>query len=161
MRTHAVLDTSGIKKLEKDLAKLKSSSVDFGYPTAAVHEPSGLTYGHLASILEWGIRGKIPARPALRQTTEELQTSPTAFESVVKGHFARFLTSNSTRFVEPLNRAAGEYLSDYYADLMDDWRTRGDSARNNAPMTIGLKGFNKPFEETGELIANVDYKINS
>jgi len=159
-KIHAVLDTSGIKRLQKDLKKLEKGSVDFGYPEPDVHEPSGLTYGHLASILEWGIRDKIPPRPALRQTVETFKTDKTGYETAVKASLERFLESKN-RIADAVYRASGEHLSDQYADTMDDWRTIGSRATNNAPLTIDLKGFNKPFEETGELIDNVDYRVNT
>ncbi len=56
------LDTSGIKDLKKRVQKLNGRSVDWGF-LEGTHQGSGLTYASLASILEYGLPGKIPARP--------------------------------------------------------------------------------------------------
>ncbi len=158
-RMTAILDTRGIKKLEKDLKQLSSSSVDFGYTQPKVHKGSGLTYGHLASILEWGIKGKIPARPALRDTTESLITSKKRFELSIQQPVSMFLYGNSGALNSILD-TAGSHLSSRYEEKMDNWLLTGSTAKNNAPLTIGIKGFNKPFEDSGELINNTDYTIN-
>lgn len=158
-RMKAVLDTSGIKALKRDLKELEASTVDFGYTTPSIHKPSGLTYGHLARILEWGIRGKIPARPALRDTTESLQVSTKRFELAIQQPLSMFLEGSSSA-LNSLLETSGSHLSSRYSQTMDNWLLNGSRKRDNADDTIDLKGFNKPFEESGELIANTDYKIN-
>lgn len=158
-RMKAVLDTSGIKALKRDLKQLEKATVDFGYPTPSIHKPSGLTYGYLASLLEWGIRGKIPARPALRDTTESLQVSTKRFELALQGPLSMFLEGSSSSLNNIL-QTSGSHLSSRYAQTMDNWLLNGSNAKDNAQLTIDLKGFNKPFEESGDLINNTDFKIN-
>lgn len=158
-RSYAKLDLKGVRNLESGLNRMKKQTVDFGFPEPTIHSPSGMTHGHLAKILEYGIRGKIPARPAMRQTVEGLLVDRKGFEEVIKAPMANFLTSKN-HIVDAVSRASGHYLSEAYADTMDYWSSVGSSARNNAPLTIDLKGFNKPFEQTGELISSTDYRIN-
>lgn len=149
---YAKLDLKGLRDLESGLERVRRQSVDFGYPEATMHSYSGMTHGELATKLEFG-SGNIPARPAFRQTLESLVASKGAFEKVVSVPVRKFLVSRN-HISDSIFRSAGEYLSEAYANTMDNW------PRDNAPATRANKGFNKPFEETGELIDSVDYRVN-
>ncbi len=151
------VDYSGLVDLEKKLKTLESSSVDFGYVNSGIHSGAGIPYASLAALLEWG-NDKIPARPAFRDTIERLKAQRKGFEFFVGPVLGQYITSN-TSSPKRVYDEAGSYLSDIYKTTMEDWFIHGSKNRRNAQLTIELKGFNKPYVETGELVNHVDYRI--
>jgi hypothetical protein len=54
---------------------------------------------------------------------------------------------------------SGEHLVDRHGDTMYNWLSSGTMNNDNAETTVGLKGFNMPFVESGELIESISYRV--
>ena len=160
----STLDLSGIKKLESKLNKLKTKEVDFGYfQSTGTHSTAKMPYASLAWILEEGTRSNeggyaIPPRPALKDLASKLRTSHTEFETEMTPFYKTFLENESQSEIS-LVRNAAEHLKGRYQYNMEFWYIEGSKNTRNAPLTLALKGHNRPYEDTGELIANADYRI--
>lgn len=151
------IDFSGLEDLEKKLKTLESSSVDFGYVNSGIHSKAGIPYASLAALLEWG-NDKIPPRPAFRDSIERLKVKHKGFEYFVGPELGRYMMTRTTS-PKRVYDETGKYLVDIYRTSMEDWFINGSMNRKNAQLTIELKGFNKPYVETGELVNHVDYRI--
>lgn len=156
------LDMSGLKSLKKNLNKLGSSTVSWGF-FGGHHSEADMSYAALAWLLEEGTRSSnhgyaIPPRPAFKQMLSELRTNHKGYEYDTAYAYKGFLEGATDYKV--ILTASGEYLSGYHQDTMYNWVTDGLNAQHNSPVTVGLKGFDRPFVETGELIQNVAYRIN-
>ena len=153
----------GLNKLKKRINKIKAANIKVGYFGGEQHSTAGMSYAALASILEFGTVNAngsvIPPRPALRQLgfrwpyvyrNSFIKSIERDFSQTIKGHGS----------VEGLMDSSGKLLKSQYQQVMESWSTEGSQNRNNAELTIQLKGFDKPFDETGELIRNVKYKVD-
>lgn len=162
MRIHSSVsvDLSGLKKLKKDLKKLESQTVEWGF-LYGTHSKADMSFAALAWLLEEGSRSNsggwsIPPRPAFKSTISTIQHSP-SFEHEMSKKVGNYIygKSSSTYLMNEL----GDFAVDLHKDTMLSWITSGSQNRHNSPVTISIKGFDKPFTETGELVQNVKYRI--
>ena len=157
MKVH--LDTSGIKKLKSKLRSLSNKKVDWGYPEGAgEYSTADMPYAELASMLEWGVRGRIPPRPALRESIEDLQVNRKDFENNIEPYIKDFLISE-TGSADKVANKSGEYLKESYQHKMEFWYIEGSQNKHNAPLTKALKGHDRPYIDTGELIKNATFNV--
>lgn len=153
---------AGLNKIKRKVRKIKASKIRVGYFDGEQHSTAGMSYAALATILEYGAvtdtGGVIPPRPALRQLGFRW---PYVYQKkfVTSIHKEFDQTLSGAVSVESLMNSSGELLKLNYQQIMDKWKTQGSQNRNNAKLTVELKGFDKPYEETGELIRNAKYKV--
>lgn len=149
--------SSGMKEINrfiKNLEKLESESVDYGYFGGKVHvteyDKSGNTEAYLMMILEMGSESaNIPARPVFRRTGESMQD-----------------ISNSKKLSTPLKKfllAACDNKDKISSTLLEIGDIlRKETQKNfgrankiglepNRSKTIAKKGRNDPLVDTGSL----------
>ncbi|MBG23656.1 MAG: hypothetical protein CMF22_10060 [Idiomarinaceae bacterium] len=151
----AVLDLSGLRDLEKDLTKLESKHVEWGF-LSGEHSTAEMSYAELAWMLEDGT-DKIPPRPAFRDMIAGLITSHKAFEYEIKDEMQRLVYGMGNPY--NVHKASGEYLKALYTDTMVSWFSDGSMNRQNSKVTKAIKGHAMPYVWTGELVQNVEYQI--
>jgi len=150
------LDKSGIKDLRKKLQKLHKRELDWGF-FEGFHSKAQMPYAELAAILEYGT-DSIPPRPAFGSLVNSLEASHIAYEMDVTKPFKDYLERDMS---DPYKifEVSGEHLVDRHGDTMYNWLSSGTMNNDNAETTVGLKGFNMPFVESGELIESISYRV--
>lgn len=157
-------DYSGLNRLKNKLATLEKKEIEWGF-LSGTHSQADMTYAALAFLLETGRRNEagtgwdIPPRPAFRQSVQELRLG-NGYENHIRQYLGSYLTSKSEAGLPAFLNASGRYLENSYRESMTDWIVNGSKYKHNARMTINLKGFDRPYVESGELTQNVQYQIN-
>lgn len=157
------LNVDGLRKLKSKLNKIRGSRIEWGF-LGGEHSSADMSYAALAWLLETGRRSvsgsgwDIPPRPAFRQSIQEIALG-NSFEESLSGMLGHYLSPRSNTSSDAFLEATGKFLSKSYEESMINWRFNGTSYKHNAPMTVSLKGFDRPFVETGELTMNVEYKV--
>lgn len=157
------LNVDGLKHLKQKLNRIRGSKVEWGF-LGGEHSTADMSYAALAWLLETGRRSvsgsgwDIPPRPAFRQSIEEIALG-SSLEQSLSGMLGHYLSPSSNVSSNAFLEATGKFLSQSYEESMVNWRFNGIAYNHNAPMTVALKGFDRPFVETGELTMNVEYKI--
>lgn len=159
----STLDLSGLKSHLKHMKALEIKSADVGYFSGR-HSKANMSYAELAALLEYGSRSSqggyaIPPRPALRDLASKMRASSAEFEADLSKVIMSYIENNSASTSYLMNETANHFKKRYQYNMYN-WRYVGSQNKNNAPLTIALKGFNRPYEETGELIRNVQTRIN-
>jgi len=156
------LDMKGVKSLKGRLRGLEVRKVKWGY-FEGQHSSAGMSYAALANLLEEGTRSSsggygIPPRPAFKDSLQSVKHNRSGFERALQGRMSSFV-----RGVESspagVHNLSGTYLKNRYQDSMDFWIMGGSQYQHNAPGTVALKGKDKPFDETGELIRNATFRV--
>lgn len=155
------VNKKGLKRVKRQVAKVRQKRVKVGY-LGGTHSTANMPYAQLAAILEYGAAldngAVIPPRPALRQFGFRWDyVYKQQFLNDIRFDFESVLTGKST--ADSLMKISGERLKTNYQEIMRTWISGGSQNRHNAGLTIQLKGFDKPFVETGELIANAKYEV--
>ena len=156
-------DFKGIAALKRKLRRLEAKKIEWGF-LEGQHSEADMTYAALAWMLEMGVRQEngtgweIPPRPAFRQSIQELRVKG-GFERHAKPYLRAYLSPSGGGNIQPFLDSSGKFLANSYKDSMINWRFNGSAYRHNAKLTIQLKGFDRPYVETGELTQNVQYDI--
>lgn len=153
------LNMQGLKQLEKKTTSLSRRKIKEGFFEG--QHSSGVSNAGLALLLEYGRRESsensyIPPRPAFSELIFKLKHTP-IFRRYAQKLYKQFLLGeiSENKFLESL----GEFMAGWHKDIMFNWVSDGTINTSNAPLTIEMKGFNRPFYETGELIDSATYRI--
>lgn len=146
------IDNSVWEKLKKNMLQANEVAGELGWDG----QQYGLNHDNLpmaqvASWIEEGVASQnIPPRPYMRvglrdalKKGENKQQFDMMVKAVMDG-----------RSVMQAYRTSTDAFENTLRKVMLDW----DSPAN-AALTVALKGFNDPLVETGELIANVNFKV--
>lgn len=158
MGKNAELNLSGLDHLEKKLKNLSKKEVEWGYPDGAgMHSQAKLPYATVAAMQEWGTK-KIPSRPALRETVQDLKTAKYEFTKELAPYYKVFL-EQKTQTDTLLVNASGHHLVGRYQNKMMFWYVDGSKNNRNAPLTYFFKGHAMPYVDSGELIRNATFIV--
>lgn len=152
-----------LEKFKKHLSKLNDENTAVGYTTDQLHLQDGreeaIDMAYLATILHEGTQdGRIPPRPFLRQTLQQLTS----------GNKFRFLRKPFINYLESINNK--QYSVDQLLlDLGDIIRKEVQKnfginntidLESNAPSTIRKKGSDDPLVESGVLRDSLKVKTS-
>lgn len=138
--------------LENAVAQFVADVKDVGQITVGIdpkkvptiHPNSILTYGKIASIMEYGCpTSNIPARNFLRNTVRK---NGKGWQAFLNKKF-RGVIGNSAKSKRVVILLAEKIQADARAMI-----TKGRLRPRNAATTIRMKGFNKPLYETGAFV---------
>ena len=157
---------SGMKEINrfiKDLKKLESESVDYGYFDGKVHitqyDNSGVTEAYLMMILEMGSESSnIPARPVFRRTGESMQD--VANSKKLKAPLKKFLigTADQKDVISSILLDVGELLR---SETQKNFGSNNKiGLAPNSSKTISKKGRNDPLVDTGTLRDNMSVRTS-
>lgn len=153
------LNTEGLASLNNKLKSLEKRKIQQGFFDSQHSE--GVSNAALAFLLEYGRRGTseqshIPPRPAFSEFIFKLKHTPLFFNKAQK-LYQKFLLGSITekQFLEDL----GLFMTSWHKDIMFNWVSDGSTSTSNAPLTIQMKGFNRPFYETGKLIESSTHRV--
>lgn len=153
-------DIKPLVALLKQIESAKNVWVDAGFfqslykrvekKSEIKHKTEPLTPAQKAIINEFGVPGKVPARPFMRNTFRNNR------------NFVDMLQKNATKVVKdhwPINKAL----------VLLGEKVRGEIIREinaldeppNAPGTIARKRSSKPLIDTAEMRNNVNYRLNT
>lgn len=147
------VDNSVWEKLKKNMLQANEVAGELGWTPSEVYGSNhdNLPMAQVANWIEEGVASQnIPPRPYMRvglrnalKKGENKQQFDMMVKAVLDGRSAmQAYRSSSNAFENTLRK------------VMLDWDNPA-----NAPLTVALKGFNDPLVETGELIANVNFKV--
>ena len=139
------------QQVEKTIKEALVKYKDAPAVTVGIHEDAGnhpnanMTNAKLGATLNYGVPGRIPARPWL-------------IPGYKKGE-RRYVKDLKNSIEEGLNLPTamlkvGALAKDEIQQFMTDLRRP-----RNAPLTIKHKGFDNPLIDTGVLRSSVDYKL--
>jgi len=137
----------GGDKLEKVLAEIgrnMSGSVKVGFMSGATY-PDGTPVPQVAFWNEFGT-SRIPPRPFFR--TMIANESPGW--SVLIGRAAKEYDYNAGTVLKFM----GDKISEQLQQSIVGWQDP-----QNSPVTVALKGFNKPLVDTGQMQNSIDYEV--
>ena len=140
-----------------DLARLADNiediSVGYGFKPG-IHQPSGLTYAFLASILENGTAdGHIPPRPYLRLSAEIIS------QRIDRQVRNKLLSLINDSLPVRKTRIASEFgeVADYAAfEVKRVIRQRAVKVLDNSISTLSQKEGSRPWIDSGELISKIE-----
>lgn len=141
-----ISDEKPLNELLKRLTKLENTSVEYGYDATPHH--SGKTLAEIAAIHEYGMYGN-PERDFMHQTFINLSL----FESPK-------ILKNAEEYMYYGGNIMSVYanIGKMAISMITDTISAGNFTEN-APMTIALKGSNKPLIETGQLQHGAKYWV--
>ena len=133
------------------LARGKYQRLDIHFGVEhAIHARSGLSTGEILAINEFGSPSKkIPARPFMRTSTEEMKR---IIRNYVRGRKAQGIPWIGSIEANEIGRLGRTIIQ----DTIINWSTPP-----NAPSTIRRKGEDNPLLETGLLWKSVEYDIQT
>lgn len=146
-------DLSGFKNLKKELNKLKSRHIKFGwingkkYP--ASHKNAGKYIASIAVLQEYGF-DKIPRRAYFRQMINTIKHS-SKYRSDIGEIFVSALHGNLDE--SKLNKLAQELPKDYNESVL---------RQNKKPLaeyTVSIKGHTFQMDHTGYMLTNFSSKV--
>lgn len=144
-------DLSVWKDLRKNFIKANKAEGRLGWFAEDVYGPSNDNL-QMAQVAAWNEEGTeiAPERPVMRVGLMR------AFNAGVNKANFKMLVEDVTQGKSPLKalRVSGEAFKDTLREAMEDWNDPG-----NAAYTIEQKGFDNPWINTSELMANVNYKV--
>ena len=141
------MELVGGDKLEKALAEIArkmSGSVKVGFLGGATY-PDGTSVAQVAFWNEFGTT-RIPPRPFFR--TMIGNESPGW--AVMMGKAAKHYDYNGPTVLQFMGVKISEQLQQSIA---------GWQVPPNSPVTVALKGFNKPLIDTGQMQSSVDFEV--
>lgn len=146
------VDNSVWEKLKKNMLQANEVAGELGWDGQQYgSNHDNLPMAQVANWIEEGVASQnIPPRPYMRvglrdalKKGENKQQFDMMVKAVLDG-----------RSVMQAYRASSNAFENTLRKVMLDWDNPA-----NAPLTVALKGFNDPLVETGELIANVNFKV--
>ena len=142
--------------LEKRIIEISKLPLDVGYfASQGVHEESGLTYANLAAIQHKGIAGKMVARRFFDIGLAFKPVKSTPFLKDLNKYLSHLEGKPKISAMGVMANLGGEYV-EVFRNIMGS-----SMLPDNKPSTIAQKGGrNTPLVDTGDLKANMSYRIN-
>lgn len=141
------MELAGGDKLEKALAEIAgkmSGSVKVGFLGGATY-PDGTSVAQVAFWNEYGT-ARIPARPFFRT----MISNESPGWAVLIGKAAKNYDYDGSTVLQFMGVKIAEQLQ----QSIVGWQTPP-----NSPVTVAIKGFNKPLIDTGQMQNSVDFEV--
>lgn len=153
-------DNSMWQKIRNNLLKGNSKSVDVGFFEDAKYE-DGTQVAYVAQLNEEGhvngpdslVSGAVtPARPFMRYFMMQLEKEGKLIDEMRNDlHLVAIGSKSWKSFYDKLGEEAKEDVQ----KVIEQW-----FIPMNAPLTVQMKGFNKPLIDSETMIDSVDYRVN-
>lgn len=156
----ATVDFSGLRKLEKQLEQLSKTTVDFGYFSDSVYDTSGNGFrengynegvhvAEIAVIQNYGLG--VPKRGFMDNALEDIQKK--LGKEYIKEAMISALNNKPKK---QYGSSLGQHLKKVIQNTIEYWHTHD----HNSPVTIAIKGFDDPLQNSNKLLESVDYRVN-
>lgn len=152
-------DYQGLRDLKRRLSQLEQSSVEVGIFEESVYtgnesgrgerevgHNAGVSVATIAAINEYGTYD-VPSRPFRDATIQSIIRNQTALGADIE----KAITKNVPKATQQM----GKRFKDLMHMIVDSWSMRD----SNSSTTVKEKGFNKPLEWTGKMLASIDYRV--
>lgn len=142
------------QRMKRKFSELSKLSAQVGHFTEnGTHEESGLSYGELARILEFGTSNGIKAyHPLLRLRFMK----PVDDENGLREAIYKYISTKGAR-LKPIEEEFGKTYANYLYEMYGD----PSVLPSNSLSTINKKKVNTPLVDSEDLRNNISYKTSS
>lgn len=141
----------GWKKINEELQKANNSFVKIGVLSdAGAYSKTG--HANLADVAYWneyGVEGRIPSRPFMRQAFD---TNRSLVDKFIGNTILKLMKGkeDARRFLE--------IIGIWYTGKVKEIFTKGEF-ESNRPFTVKMKGSSRPLIDTGHLRQSITHKV--